>query len=144
MVAPTSPGALGMFSRLKLVIAPAASVVVTNNSSAADYGNDLQSASGSTGSSNTGTVLGTGCIATGQTAAMALTSAGFLQRPPSPCGDNHSTDVGVRFDYDPRHSAPRSLATNGASAKSQCRKSRTSRCRTLTRLSKHAALSPRH
>lgn len=46
---------------------------VTNNASNADYGNDFQSSSGgSTSSSNSGTVIGTGCTATGQTAAMSL------------------------------------------------------------------------
>ncbi|MEZ5966949.1 MAG: hypothetical protein R3F56_24130 [Planctomycetota bacterium] len=45
---------------------------VTNNASASDYGNDFQSVSGSTGLSTSGTVIGTGCVATGQSAAMSL------------------------------------------------------------------------
>lgn len=48
---------------------------VTNNASNSDYGNDFQSATGSTGTSNSGTIIGTGCIATGQTAAMTLACA---------------------------------------------------------------------
>ena len=47
-------------------------VRVTNNVTATNYGNDFQSIPGSTGSSNTGTAVGTGCVATGRTAAMAL------------------------------------------------------------------------
>ncbi|MBI5853572.1 MAG: hypothetical protein HZB39_21395 [Planctomycetes bacterium] len=50
---------------------------VTNNTSASDYGNDFQSITGSTATSTAGTSLGTGCIATGQTAAMSL--AGTLK-----------------------------------------------------------------
>jgi len=45
-----------------------------NNASASDYGNDFQSLSGSTGSSNSGSVVGTGCVATGRTSAMSLTA----------------------------------------------------------------------
>ncbi len=48
---------------------------ITNNTSNADYGNDFQSITGSAGSSNTGSVVGTGCIATGQTTAMTLACA---------------------------------------------------------------------
>jgi hypothetical protein len=43
-----------------------------NNTSGSDYGNDFQSMSGGTGSSNLGTAIGTGCVATGRTAAMSL------------------------------------------------------------------------
>lgn len=47
---------------------------VGNNSAVgSDYGNDFQSITGSTGTSNSGSILGTGCIAGGQTTAMALT-----------------------------------------------------------------------
>jgi len=49
-------------------------VRVRNNQSASDYGNDFQSISGTTGTSNSGTLLGTGCTATGQTSSMALSS----------------------------------------------------------------------
>lgn len=49
-------------------------VRTTTNTAAADYGNDFQTITGSTGSSNTGTAIGTGCIATGQTTAMSLTA----------------------------------------------------------------------
>src|SRR5690606_21434314 len=45
---------------------------ITNNTTGADYGNDFQSTSGSTGTSTSGTTIGTGCVATGQTAAMSL------------------------------------------------------------------------
>jgi hypothetical protein len=45
-----------------------------NNTAAATYGNDFQATAGSTGSRNAGTVLGTGCVATGQLAPMALTA----------------------------------------------------------------------
>lgn len=45
---------------------------VTNNTSLSDYGNDFQSITGSTSTSTSGTSIGTGCIATGQTTAMAL------------------------------------------------------------------------
>lgn len=48
---------------------------ITNNTSNSDYGNDFQSVSGSTGSSNVGTAIGTGCIATGQTLAMSLAAS---------------------------------------------------------------------
>lgn len=46
---------------------------ITNNISASDYGNDFQSTPGSTSSSNSGAAIGTGCVATGRTAAMSLT-----------------------------------------------------------------------
>jgi len=45
---------------------------VTNNTTAREYGNDFQSIAGWTGATNAGTSNGTGCIATGQTTAMAL------------------------------------------------------------------------
>jgi hypothetical protein len=48
---------------------------ITNNASAADYGNDFQTLTGSTSTLNSGTVVGTGCIATGQATAMALTTS---------------------------------------------------------------------
>ncbi|MFO1054061.1 MAG: hypothetical protein U1F36_17735 [Planctomycetota bacterium] len=43
-----------------------------NNTSASDYGNDFQSVTGSTAASTSGTSIGTGCIPTGRSAAMAL------------------------------------------------------------------------
>ncbi|MBK8974452.1 MAG: hypothetical protein IPM29_00855 [Planctomycetes bacterium] len=48
-----------------------------NNTSGSDYGNDFQSVSGSKQSPNAGAAIGAGCIATGQSAAMAL--AGRLE-----------------------------------------------------------------
>jgi hypothetical protein len=48
-----------------------------NNTSAANYGNDFQSTTGTTGSTNSGTIVGTGCVSTGQTTAMALTASIF-------------------------------------------------------------------
>jgi hypothetical protein len=50
---------------------------ITNNNTASDYGNDFQSIPGSTQAVNSGTTIGTGCVATGQTTAMAL--AGSFQ-----------------------------------------------------------------
>lgn len=43
-----------------------------NNTSAADYGNDFQSMPGSNASGNNGSAVGTGCVATGNSTAMAL------------------------------------------------------------------------
>ncbi len=45
-----------------------------NNTSASDYGNDFQSISGSRPSINSGTNVGTGCVTTGNTAAMTLSA----------------------------------------------------------------------
>jgi hypothetical protein len=54
-------------------------VRTANNFSASDYGNDFQSMSGSTPTSNSGTVVGTGCVAGGQSAAMALAASVYNQ-----------------------------------------------------------------
>ena len=46
-----------------------------NNNAAADYGNDYQTMSGSFATANTGTVIGTGCTATGAAGPMTLESS---------------------------------------------------------------------